>query len=157
SDGLVRNPHGQATAGGLLRDSSGNCLQAFTVNLGRCSITRAEICGALEGVRRAWDAGYRKIEVQMDSKMVMSILLNSEPGSSHQYTLEVLEFQEWLQRDWEVKVIHVYREANQAADYLANLGHNTTRRVHTVDISDCILAYFVRYDCLGIYEPRVIT
>ncbi|CAN1185481.1 Putative ribonuclease H protein At1g65750 [Linum perenne] len=93
----------------------------------------------------------------MDSKMVMSILLNSEPGSSHQYTLEVLEFQEWLQRDWEVKVIHVYREANQAADYLANLGHNTTRRVHTVDISDCILAYFVRYDCLGIYEPRVIT
>ncbi|CAN1140351.1 Putative ribonuclease H protein At1g65750 [Linum perenne] len=156
SDGSVRTPHGQASAGGLIRDSSSNCLQAFTVNLGRCSITRAEICGALEGVRRAWDTGYRKLEVQMDSKKAMSILLNFEPASSHQFTLEVMEFQEWLQREWEVKVIHVYREANKAADYLANLGHNTTRGVHTVDISDCNLAYFVRHDCLGISEPRVI-
>ncbi|CAN1140350.1 Putative ribonuclease H protein At1g65750 [Linum perenne] len=151
-----RIEHGQASAGGLIRDSSSNCLQAFTVNLGRCSITRAEICGALEGVRRAWDTGYRKLEVQMDSKKAMSILLNFEPASSHQFTLEVMEFQEWLQREWEVKVIHVYREANKAADYLANLGHNTTRGVHTVDISDCNLAYFVRHDCLGISEPRVI-
>ncbi|CAN1794637.1 hypothetical protein LINPERHAP1_LOCUS20370, partial [Linum perenne] len=49
----------------------------------------------------------------------------------HQYTLQVLEFQDWLQRDWEVKVKHVYREANHAADYLANLGHNTTRNTRS--------------------------
>ncbi|CAN1179460.1 Putative ribonuclease H protein At1g65750, partial [Linum perenne] len=148
TDGSVRGPQGRAAAGGLFHDASGNCLHAYTVNLGICSITRAEICGALEGIRRAWEAGYRRIEVQMDSKAAVAILLNSESGSSHQYTLEVLEFQDWLHRDWEVKLIHIYREANHAADYLANLGHNTIRGTHNVEISDCNLAYFVRHDCL---------
>ncbi|CAN1845631.1 Putative ribonuclease H protein At1g65750, partial [Linum perenne] len=157
TDGSVRGPQGRAAAGGLFHDASGNCLHAYTVNLGICSITRAEICGALEGIRRAWEAGYRRIEVQMDSKAAVAILLNSESGSSHQYTLEVLEFQDWLHRDWEVKLIHIYREANHAADYLANLGHNTIRGTHNVEISDCNLAYFVRHDCLGISEPRLIN
>ncbi|CAN1133467.1 hypothetical protein LINPERPRIM_LOCUS16666, partial [Linum perenne] len=26
-------------------------------------------------------------------------------------------------RDWEVTIQHIYRKANNAADYLANLGH----------------------------------
>ncbi|CAN1813880.1 Putative ribonuclease H protein At1g65750, partial [Linum perenne] len=157
TDGSVRGPQGRAAAGGLFRNSSGNCLHAYTVNLGICSITRAEICGALEGIRRAWEAGYRKFEVQMDSKAAVTILLNSEPDSSHQYTLEVLEFRDWLHRDWEVKLIHIYREANHAADYLANLGHNTICGSHNVEICDCNLAYFVRHDCLGISEPRLIN
>ncbi|CAN1168888.1 Putative ribonuclease H protein At1g65750 [Linum perenne] len=92
----------------------------------------------------------------MDSRAAVEIIMNYESASSHQYTLKVLEFQDWLHRDWEVKVIHIYREANHAADYLANLGHNTIRGAHDVNISDCNLAYFVRYDCLDISEPRVI-
>ncbi|CAN1746080.1 Putative ribonuclease H protein At1g65750 [Linum perenne] len=151
-----RSPRGQAAAGGLIRDASGNCILAYTMNLGVCSITRAEICGALEGVRRAWEAGYRKLVVQLDSRAAVAILTSPLPASSHQYTLEVLEFQELLHQEWEVKVLHVYREGNQAADYLVNLGHNTIRGTHAVDISDCNLAYFVRYDCLGISEPRLI-
>ncbi|CAN1810414.1 Putative ribonuclease H protein At1g65750 [Linum perenne] len=151
-----RSHQGRAAAGGVIRDSSGNCLQAFTMNLGRCSITRAEICGALEGVRRAWEAGHRKLEIQMDSKVAVGILLNRDPASSHQFTLEVLEFQEWLQREWTVELKHVYREANHAADYLANLGHNTTRGSHEVHHTDCNLAYFIRYDVMGVAEPRLI-
>ncbi|CAN1181294.1 Putative ribonuclease H protein At1g65750 [Linum perenne] len=157
SDGSVLGHRGRSAAGGLIRDSSGNCLQAFTMNLGVCTITRAEICGVLEGVRRAWEAGYRKLEIQMDSKVAVEILLNANLATSPQFTLETLEFREWLQRDWVVKVKHVYREANHAADYLANLGHNTTRGSHEVDCSDCNLAYFIRYDCMGISEPRVIN
>ncbi|CAN1810413.1 Putative ribonuclease H protein At1g65750 [Linum perenne] len=156
TDGSVLGHQGRAAAGGVIRDSSGNCLQAFTMNLGRCSITRAEICGALEGVRRAWEAGHRKLEIQMDSKVAVGILLNRDPASSHQFTLEVLEFQEWLQREWTVELKHVYREANHAADYLANLGHNTTRGSHEVHHTDCNLAYFIRYDVMGVAEPRLI-
>ncbi|CAN1161785.1 hypothetical protein LINPERHAP2_LOCUS24129 [Linum perenne] len=84
------------------------------------------------------------------------ILLNKDPSSSDQFILEVLEFQDWLQREWIVDLKHVYREANHAADYLANLGRNTTRGAHEVHHDDCNLAYFIRYDCMGISEPRVI-
>ncbi|CAN1845162.1 hypothetical protein LINPERHAP1_LOCUS37745 [Linum perenne] len=37
--------------GGLVRNSSGYCILAFTVNLGSCSITRAELRGILIGLR----------------------------------------------------------------------------------------------------------
>ncbi|CAN1800305.1 Putative ribonuclease H protein At1g65750 [Linum perenne] len=156
SDGSVLGLPGRSAAGGLIRDSEGNCLDAYTINLGACSITRAEIRGAIEGVRRAWRQGYRKLEIQMDSTAAVAILLDKESTLSHQYALEALEFKDWLQRDWTVTIKHIYREANHAADYLANLGHNTTRGTHLVDVSNCNLAYFIRYDCMGISEPRMI-
>ncbi|CAN1813888.1 hypothetical protein LINPERHAP1_LOCUS26989 [Linum perenne] len=92
----------------------------------------------------------------MDSKAAVTILLNSEPDSSHQYTLEVLEFRDWLHRDWEVKLIHIYREANHAADYLANLGHNTICGVHEVALDDTNLLYWSRYDAVGSRVTRLI-
>ncbi|CAN1141428.1 Putative ribonuclease H protein At1g65750 [Linum perenne] len=153
SNGSMLGVRGRSAAGGLIRDSEDHCLQACTINLGVFSITRPEIRDAIEGVCRAWRAGHRKLEVQLDSTAAVAILLNSDLAFSHQYALEALEFQEWLQRDWNVKIKHVYREANHAADYLASLGHNTTRGAHEVDISDCNLAYFICYDYMGISEP----
>ncbi|CAN1150427.1 hypothetical protein LINPERHAP2_LOCUS17558 [Linum perenne] len=35
------------------------------MNLGICSITRAEIRGALEEIHQAWRAGYHKVEIQL--------------------------------------------------------------------------------------------
>ncbi|CAN1314879.1 Putative ribonuclease H protein At1g65750 [Linum perenne] len=157
SDGSVRGDRGRAAAGGLLRDMEGNCLRAYAVNLGVCSITRAEIRGALEGIRRAWMEGFRKVEVQMDSQAAMAILLDSRPSIDHHHALEVFEFRDWMNKDWELWLKHIYREANQAADYLANFGHSLPRGCHSVPTSDCNLAYHIRYDCMGISEPRMVN
>ncbi|CAN1249919.1 Putative ribonuclease H protein At1g65750 [Linum perenne] len=43
SDGAVNTDSGKASAGGLIRDNLGMVLNAYTVNLGSCTITRAEI------------------------------------------------------------------------------------------------------------------
>ncbi|CAN1799141.1 Putative ribonuclease H protein At1g65750 [Linum perenne] len=67
SDGSVISASGQAAAGGLIRDHQGRCLAAFTLNLGKCSITRAELRGAVSGLQLAWERGYRKIQLQLDS------------------------------------------------------------------------------------------
>ncbi|CAN1164221.1 Putative ribonuclease H protein At1g65750, partial [Linum perenne] len=75
---------------------------AFTCNLGRCSITQAELTGAVVGLDRAWQLGFRNVELQLDSTTALSILHGPDP-IQHQ---------------------HVYREGNRVADFLANLGHN---------------------------------
>ncbi|CAN1824593.1 Putative ribonuclease H protein At1g65750 [Linum perenne] len=75
------------------------------MNLGKCSITRAEIRGALKGIKRAWMAGYRRLEVQLDSQVAVAILAT----------------------DWEITINHVYREANHVTDFLASLRHSLTR------------------------------
>ncbi|CAN1764641.1 Putative ribonuclease H protein At1g65750 [Linum perenne] len=51
----------KATAGGILRDHIGKFILAFSMNLGSCSVTRAEMRGALEGLRRTCEAGFRKV------------------------------------------------------------------------------------------------
>ncbi|CAN1845776.1 Putative ribonuclease H protein At1g65750 [Linum perenne] len=157
SDGSVLGPRGRASAGGILRQANGQGICAYAINLGVCSITRAEIRGALEGIKQAWNAGYRRVEVQLDSQAAIAILLDKSVTVSHQHALEVLEFRDWLDRDWALKLKHVYREANRVADYLASYGHTLPRGSHSIPLSDCNLAYHIRYDCMGISEPRLIT
>ncbi|CAI0558377.1 unnamed protein product [Linum tenue] len=48
------------------------------MNLGRCTITRAEIWGALRGLQMAWDSGRRRVELQLDSTTAITLL---SPGS----------------------------------------------------------------------------
>ncbi|CAN1256296.1 Putative ribonuclease H protein At1g65750 [Linum perenne] len=63
SDGSLYLQNNRAAAGGIIRDCGGNYVSSYAINLGSCSIMRAEIRG----------------------------------------------------------ILHIYREANNAADYLANL------------------------------------
>ncbi|CAN1187377.1 Putative ribonuclease H protein At1g65750 [Linum perenne] len=69
---------------------------------------------------------------------------------------EYLGSKDWLEKDWELKVKHIYREANQAADYLANKGHRLARGYHSVPLLDCNLVYYIRHDCMGISVPRLV-
>ncbi|CAN1156119.1 Putative ribonuclease H protein At1g65750 [Linum perenne] len=61
-----------------------------------------------------------------------------------------------LIREWDIKVRHVYREGNRAADFLASLGFNITLGYHSIVPSDPRLGLHLRYDCIGITEPRSI-
>ncbi|CAN0918747.1 Putative ribonuclease H protein At1g65750 [Linum grandiflorum] len=72
-------PSGRATAGGVLRDFAGRILQTYTLNLGKCSITRAELRGAVEDMCIAWDMGIRKLEIQLDSAAAIQILTAQIP------------------------------------------------------------------------------
>ncbi|CAN1729081.1 hypothetical protein LINPERHAP1_LOCUS484 [Linum perenne] len=91
------------------------------MNISVCSIMRAEIHDALEGIRHACRAGCRKLEIQLDSNAVVAILTDKIPTLSHHHALEVPEFQEWLRRDWVILLKHMYWETNHTVDYLANL------------------------------------
>ncbi|CAN1745190.1 Putative ribonuclease H protein At1g65750 [Linum perenne] len=156
SDGSVHQQTGRAAAGGLIRDSGGRCLLAYSMNLGSCSITRAEIRGAIEGLIRAWDAGFRKVVLRMDSRAAISILTSTD-ASAHQYTMEKMEFRDLARRDWSLKVEHTFREGNRSADFLASLGYGYPFGSHSVLVSDCRLGYFLRLDCFGISEPRLVS
>ncbi|CAN1177272.1 Putative ribonuclease H protein At1g65750 [Linum perenne] len=126
------------------------------MNLGNCSTMRAEMRGAIEGLRRAWDAGYRKVLLQLDSQTAITLLSN-EVGARHQHALETATtFTELRNRDWELVIKHTYREGNRAADYLAGIGYGYPYGSHSISIFDCNLGYFLRYDLLGIAEQRSI-
>ncbi|CAN1790041.1 Putative ribonuclease H protein At1g65750 [Linum perenne] len=131
TDGSVVQNQRKAAAGSIVRDHEGLGLLAFTMNLGFCLITRAEIRGALEGLNRAWDAGFRKVFLLMDSQAAISILMN-ESNANHNLGMEILEFQELKQRSWELILKHTFREGNRVADFLANTGYDYPLGSHTI-------------------------
>ncbi|CAN0847950.1 Putative ribonuclease H protein At1g65750 [Linum grandiflorum] len=53
TDGSLRSPQREAAAGGVICDDRGSFVKAFTMNLGCCSITRAEMRGVMEGLKLA--------------------------------------------------------------------------------------------------------
>ncbi|CAN1125966.1 Putative ribonuclease H protein At1g65750 [Linum perenne] len=155
SDGSVISASGQAAAGGLIRDHQGRCLAAFTLNLGKCSITRAELRGAVSGLQLAWEQGYRKIQLQLDSQCAVQ-LLQREGLEDHAHAATIMTATELLRRNWEVQILHVYRESNHAADFLANIGHSCPLGFHSIEQSDPNLYYWLLYDQLGVSEERLI-
>ncbi|CAN1218807.1 Putative ribonuclease H protein At1g65750, partial [Linum perenne] len=155
-DGSADRRIGRATAGGILRDSEGRGLLAFSMNLGRCSITRAEMRGAIEGLRRTWDAGHRNVILRMDSRAAIALLTNASE-TPHQHAMEAFEFQDLQRRDWRLEIEHTFREGNRTADFLASLGYDYPFGSHNVAISDSRLGYFLRLDCFGIAVPRLIS
>ncbi|CAN1149154.1 Putative ribonuclease H protein At1g65750 [Linum perenne] len=125
------------------------------MNLGICSITRAELRGAMTGLQIAWDRGFRRIIVQLDSRVAVQLLLG-DGEDSHQHSSEIASFREMLDRDWMIKVEHIYREGNRAADYLAGIGHALPIGVHDVSSFDPCLSHHLLYDLLGISQTRLV-
>ncbi|CAN0927047.1 Putative ribonuclease H protein At1g65750 [Linum grandiflorum] len=157
SDGSFIPSSRHAAAGGAVRDWQGRLLGAYTANLESCSITRAELRGAIEGLRLAWQLGHQRVALQMDSKAALSILQAREE-SSHQHASLVLQFCSLLQRDWIVTLIsHVFREGNFLADCLARRGLFVPFGVHSVPLNDLEIRHWVLYDTLGISIPQRIN
>ncbi|CAI0443595.1 unnamed protein product [Linum tenue] len=80
--GSVKQPGSIAAGGGVIWDWTGKCKGAFVVNLGRCTITRAEIMAAIRGLQIAWRAGFRKVHLQLDSMTTITILTSPGPNEA---------------------------------------------------------------------------
>ncbi|CAN1144666.1 Putative ribonuclease H protein At1g65750 [Linum perenne] len=123
TDGSVLQPHSQAAAGGILRTRRGHPVGSFAANLGRCSIMRAELRAADIGLMIAWDKGYKKVHLQLDSlAAITAILGHSEEDLRHGRTLDRIK--ELRMRDWDVTIAHTFREGNKVADLLSHHMHS---------------------------------
>ncbi|CAI9112050.1 OLC1v1012421C1 [Oldenlandia corymbosa var. corymbosa] len=131
-DGALNTDIGWATAGGLLRDCTGGWCGGFSINIGYCSITGIEIWGLLQGLQLAWDKGYRKLEAKVDNKIVVRLVLPKEPNSEVHLGI-LCAIKELMSRSWEVKLAHVHREKNFAADYMAALVVSNPPGLHKMD------------------------
>ncbi|CAN1147180.1 Putative ribonuclease H protein At1g65750, partial [Linum perenne] len=60
-DGSVIQPYGIAAAGGIIRNIFGRRLAVFAANLDICTIMRAEIRAATNGLELAWETGAKKV------------------------------------------------------------------------------------------------
>ncbi|CAN1163406.1 Putative ribonuclease H protein At1g65750 [Linum perenne] len=85
SNSSVLRETGWVASGGLFRDVDGHCLAAYSMNLGICSITRAELRGPLTRLQITWDKGFQRIQLQLNLRIAVQLLLGG--GYEHPPTL----------------------------------------------------------------------
>ncbi|CAN1777365.1 Putative ribonuclease H protein At1g65750 [Linum perenne] len=109
---------------------------------------REELRGVIEGMKMAWNKGIRILRIQTDSKAAVDLLSDSHNRNTQHASL-IEQFSELSAREWQVFIHHIYHEPNFAADLLASLGHGFEFGVHTFDLPDVSLQYWLRFDLVG--------
>ncbi|CAI0430385.1 unnamed protein product [Linum tenue] len=153
SDGSVIN--GQATAGGVIRDETGRLVRAFSMKLGEASITRVELEGLVKGLQVVWNEGFRRVMVQTDSQTAIKLIKESD--NRHPHFRLVQEARRLLALNWQVQLLHIYREGNFFADYLASVGHQLQQRFHFLEAPDPMLNYWLYFNLIGVETSRLVT
>lgn len=118
TDGASLGNPGIAGAGGLLRDHKGQLIFAFKEPLGHSTNTMAEPKALHRGLLLSWQHGFSKIWVEVDATSIISLLSSEYTGLwLFQHILHHIQS---LLNLMEVRITHIFREANQAADLLAS-------------------------------------
>lgn len=120
SDGAARGNPGPSGAGAVLVEPSGQVVARLGKYLGVQTNNYAEYMGLLLGLTRARELGVREVEVFADSELMIRQL-----GGRYQVksaTLRPLyeEAVKLLNDFSRVKLVHVPREMNKAADEMSN-------------------------------------
>ena len=96
--------------------------------------------------------------LESDSRVVVGIINGDSVRVDRNYNL-IMKIRDLLGRDWEVKTLHVYREANCVADWLANFGLTRSLLDRGSDIiTDPPAGTYnlLYYDLIGSTIPRLI-
>ncbi|KAL2492118.1 Uncharacterized protein Adt_27746 [Abeliophyllum distichum] len=121
TDGCVKD--GVASGGGIIRDSSGQCIRAFFSFYGECTILEAELRAILDGIILAQRLGlsvlYPVLWVESDSTLAIHCITKGGGPWHIQATLRHIRHLLALDRD---TITHIFREGNQVADLIASEG-----------------------------------
>lgn len=120
SDGAARGNPGPAGAGAVLVEPSGQVVDRLGKFLGHQTNNYAEYMGLLLGLRRALELGVREVEVFADSELMIRQLGGRYQVKSPSLRPLYEEALKALNAFERVKLVHVPREMNRAADEMSN-------------------------------------
>ncbi|XP_015936169.1 uncharacterized protein LOC107462117 [Arachis duranensis] len=156
TDGAAKGNPGMAGCGGLIRNYQGRWIAGFVANIGYCTAYYAELWGVYYGLKTAWELGMRKIILEVDSKAVVDVIKGATNFNKHPEAI-VRKIVKILQRKWQTKLVHSYREGNRGADCMANESLFTEPGYHFIDQPSTKLRSILADNCRGATLPRLIS
>ncbi|KAG7557811.1 Reverse transcriptase domain [Arabidopsis suecica] len=155
TDGASHGNPGPSTAGGVIRGMAGEWLGGFALNIGVCSAPLAELWGVYYGLVIAWERGFRRVELEVDSELVVGFI-KMGVSDAHPLSFLVRLCHSFIARDWLVRVTHVYREANRLADGLANYAFTLELGFLYLDSCPDVIHDVLLEDVHGTELPRYV-
>ncbi|RXI03537.1 hypothetical protein DVH24_004189 [Malus domestica] len=155
-DGSRKSVKGCLSAGGILRAAAGVWIAGFTVNIGVGSVLNAELWGLFHGLTLAWRLGYRKVHVELDSAVAVTLIMDFN-SFMHPLAHLITICRELLRRDCICLVSHVYREKNRVADGMADLSHKFDIGLHVFYEPPPLVDRLIFEDAVGFPHNRFVN
>ncbi|XP_016648950.1 PREDICTED: putative ribonuclease H protein At1g65750 [Prunus mume] len=155
-DGSRRNGSGHIGAGGVIRNSSGDWISGFAVNLGKGQILEAEIWGLFFGLKLAVDKEIDNLVVEMDSAIAVQLIQKQGLTDVHPLAALVASCWELMHMINCCSVYHVYREKNCVADCLATWSYNLDLGLFIFVDAPAWVGPSLIDDLLGITRSRLV-
>jgi ribonuclease HI len=152
----ARRRDGRAGCGGLIRGENKEWLGGFSKYIGQCSAFVAELWGVFEGLKLAQFKGFKKVELSVDSQVVINSIKNGDEGNAMGYRL-VQRIRQMLELNWEINISHSHREANRCADGLAELAFTLLDDFQFHDVCPEFIKGYFDDDVSGVSTPRLVT
>ncbi|WRX08911.1 Ribonuclease H domain - like 2 [Theobroma cacao] len=138
--------------GGLLRDHTRTLVFAFSEKFGAKNSILAKLLALHRGLILCRDYGISRVWIEMDAMVVIQMLKKGHHGShDSRYVLASINK---LLTQFSYRISHIPREGNQAADLLANLGHDR-QNLHVFVEAFGTLRGILRLDKLGSPYVRI--
>ncbi|RYR53791.1 hypothetical protein Ahy_A06g029039 [Arachis hypogaea] len=153
TDGASRGNPGQASCAGIFRNADSDWVYGYARRLTYAKAIEVEVAAIREGLEIAWKKGFRRIELETDSQAAVNLMENP-PKRHPTLTRPIRRIKELLNRNWQVRIRHIYREANQLADGIANLLLNQNREHATWDHPPKETTLILFADRSGVSFPR---
>jgi ribonuclease HI len=121
-DGAARGNPGPAGIGVVVTNEEGDVVATIAEGLGETTNNVAEYTAAREGLRKAADLGARRVHLRSDSQLLIEQLSGRYKVKAVHLRPLYAAVRAELARFEDVRLEHVPREENRAADRLANEG-----------------------------------
>lgn len=116
TDGASFGNPGKAGGGGIIRNSHGHWVKGFSRSIGYTTSIIAEWWALRDGLTLAIQLGSQQLEIKLDAKVIVD-LINSDSISNRVYTSLLHDCRLLPSQLQQVKVAHVFKEANKCADF----------------------------------------
>ena len=156
TDGSIKGNMGHAGVGGIIRDHWGKWIGGFSFNIGITYSIMAELWAIREGLKFAWNNGYKYINLQVDSKLAHNWITNLNSLFPLEYSNLIHDCRSLLEQPWVVKTDHIWRKANGCTDLLAKRGADQSEREIFYDTCPTSLTQCYFWDSLGLTSPRSV-
>lgn len=124
TDGNKRTD-GTAGAASVIRNSNKKWIAGTTRRLFGVGVKMTELWAIFDGLMLCWNMGYKHVVLESDAQEVINLLKN--PDSQPSSRTNLLSFcRDLLQKDWDLVMQLVFREANRFVDWLAKSAKDQT-------------------------------
>ncbi|KAH0755025.1 hypothetical protein KY290_025295 [Solanum tuberosum] len=139
TDGASKGNPGISSYGYCIRDMNGDLMYAEAHNIGEATNMDTEVTAVWKALQYCLENDLRQVRLETDS-LALKNMINESWRIPWEIVEKMEDIQEIIQQ-LNVEVCHVFREANQLADFIANTTINTEQKM--------IFQYFHQLPSLG--------